>query len=216
MSTQPSAGSVSPDSPPPLPYPPGGANPSPSGPSSAQSGPYQAEALGQQAPQYAHQPVHYPEPGAEFPSTASGPGSAPSVVPVVAFTFFFGLLGAISAARRSAKARAVGASTSRYWIAFAATLAIGWVAIFGIVLAINAASGTTINSAYLEKSIVKNGDFSSGATKATATAATCTPAEVTANGAGTYRCMIDFSDGDRQSFAVTVGPDGKWVTDSGS
>ena len=54
-------------------------------------------------------------------------GKGPGVGPVVGFTFFFGAFGAISAARRAERARAVGDSTGKYWIAFGATLAGCWV-----------------------------------------------------------------------------------------
>jgi hypothetical protein len=46
---------------------------------------------------------------------------------VVACTPFFGPFGAISAVRRAERARAVGDSTGKYWIAFGGTLVAGWV-----------------------------------------------------------------------------------------
>jgi hypothetical protein len=52
---------------------------------------------------------------------------APGVGPVVAFTFFFGLFGVISAARRANRARLIGAPAGPYWTAFAVTTVVTWV-----------------------------------------------------------------------------------------
>jgi hypothetical protein len=48
----------------------------------------------------------------------------PSWVPVVLFTFFFGLFGAISAVRRANQARLTRNERHPYWIAFGVTLAV--------------------------------------------------------------------------------------------
>jgi hypothetical protein len=64
-------------------------------------------------------------------------------------------------------------------------------------------SSGQVTSASLEASIVKDGDFKNGAGQsARATAATCTAAVVDSDGAGTYRCMVDFADNDRMSYNV--------------
>jgi hypothetical protein len=66
----------------------------------------------------------------------------------------------------------------------------------------------------LEHSIERDGDFriaSTGA-KATVVAADCVTIDVTSRGVGMYQCVVDFTDGARQSCAVTVGSDGRWVT----
>lgn len=132
------------------------------------------------------------------------------------------MFGAISANGRAKTAAAMGLPGRKYWMAFFGTLA-AWVvvAILFIVMLVSAlgaagsavaASATTAGS--LETSIVASGDFktSSGAT-AKAVDATCTPDTVDENGVGKYRCMIDFADKSRASYVVTVGADGKWVTD---
>jgi hypothetical protein len=49
----------------------------------------------------------------------------PSWIPVVLWTFFFGPLGAISAARRAGKARRGRNDRHPYWIAFGATMGAG-------------------------------------------------------------------------------------------
>nr|WP_296067673.1 hypothetical protein [uncultured Actinoplanes sp.] len=51
----------------------------------------------------------------------------PSWVPVVLFTFFFGLFGAVSAGRRAARARLTRNERHPYWIAFGVTLGVSLV-----------------------------------------------------------------------------------------
>src|SRR5690348_8488761 len=77
----------------------------------------------QQPPPYQYGGLMVPHP--ELIRTAGAP--KPSWVPVVAFTFFFSLLGAISAARRAGKAQRTGHPGHPYWIAFGATLVVGFV-----------------------------------------------------------------------------------------
>jgi len=65
----------------------------------------------------------------------------------------------------------------------------------------------------LQVDIVQRGDFKSAlGDSATATDATCVKVSVSETGAGSYQCMVDFADKRRQSFNVTVSPDGSWVT----
>jgi hypothetical protein len=86
------------------------------------------QALDQQAPwgsapyqqQYGGLMVPHPE----LIRTAGAP--KPSWGPVVAWTFFFSILGAISAARRAGRAKRAGHPAHPYWIAFGAT----WVSAF--------------------------------------------------------------------------------------
>jgi hypothetical protein len=156
----------------------------------------------------------------------AGPGEAPappvpSAWPVAAFTFFFGVFGAISAARRARRARALGLPTGRYWGAFAGALAVSWLLglVFAVVLLVASAGGTgpVTDAQELASSIVQEGDFRDGAgTSSVAQDATCAEVRVAADGSGTYRCLVDFMDGSRRSYSVTVGSDGNWVTDSGN
>jgi len=140
-------------------------------------------------------------------------GSAPSVVPVVLFTCFFGIFGAISAYRRGKRAQAVGESGSRYWRAYIITTFAG-VLVNGILVALLLAAGVgspTVTAAGLANSIVNDGQFRDGAGNAvTVTDASCAEDEVNAKGVGSYRCTIEFSDGDSQMDTVTVERTGRW------
>ena len=157
-------------------------------------------------------------PGSYPPPMSAGPGAAgqaPGVGPVVAFTFFFGIFGAISAARRSKRAQAAGISGRKYWIAFAITLVAAWVVGVIAVVAVAVASSAgkaTVSSASLERSIVANSDFTTpDGTAVTAEAATCTPGMVDNDGAGSYTCVIDFAGNDSMSYQVTLDTSGKWI-----
>ncbi|MGX6606452.1 hypothetical protein ACWKSP_30640 [Micromonosporaceae bacterium Da 78-11] len=75
-----------------------------------------------------YQPVARPE--QHLPPVRPEPTSVPpvpGVAPVVVITFFFGIFGAIPAALRARRARALDAPDRVYWVAFAATLAASWV-----------------------------------------------------------------------------------------
>lgn len=181
-----------------------------------------------------HGPVsqtpQHPPAGMPFPAYVGGPGMPypsqdqqqlgwerpPGIGPVIVFTALFGFFGAISAARRSARARALGAPGQRYWIAFAGTLAGCWVLGLTLAVVMLSAFSSVSSASTLEREIVTNGDFTDGTDKATPKAATCAALQVDSDGAGTYRCMVDFAEGVRTSYEVTVSPDGTWVTDSGN
>ncbi len=179
-------------------------------------------------PGYGAQPGHPFGPGVQQPYGAAPGyqpvvGQGPGVGPVIAFTALFGVFGAISASGRAKRARAVGAPTRPYWVAFAGTLAAVWALLIVIIVASSGGASDTsgltsgkVTSASLEASIVRDGEFkSSDGTVAKPSDATCTAGTVDDNGAGTYRCMIDFADNSRASYVVTTDAAGKWVTDSG-
>jgi hypothetical protein len=157
--------------------------------------------------------------GQQFDYLAA-PIKLPAVWPVVGFTFLLWPVGAVSAARRAKRAKAAGVSGSRYWIAFVATIVVTWAAAFAIGVAMGIAQAATepaITSGWLEASIVEHGDFKDKSGKAIkASAATCTAFKVDGDGAGSYRCMIDFSNKTRQTFEVTVDGTGRWVTNGGN
>jgi hypothetical protein len=46
--------------------------------------------------------------------------------------------------------------------------------------------------------------------------ASCVAMSVDDAGVGTYRCIVDYDDDSRLSYQVTMGADGKWVSDSGT
>jgi hypothetical protein len=90
---------------------------------------------------YPQQPMGaYPPPQGGYPSVPQQ-FKVPGVGPVIAFTAIFGLFGAISAARRSSKAKRAGFPTNKYWVTFGITLAVVW-AVGGIIGALNAMSAT--------------------------------------------------------------------------
>lgn len=80
-----------------------------------------------------HPASAYPAPGYAQPGYPSVPQiKVPGIGPVIAFTAIFGVFGAISAARRSGKAKAAGVSGSKYWTAFGITFLAVW-AVSGII-----------------------------------------------------------------------------------
>jgi hypothetical protein len=151
---------------------------------------------------------------------AAGPsGRGPGVGPVVGITFFFGPFGAISAARRAERARAVGDSTGKYWIAFGATLVGCWVlgAILAILsIAMNiAGDGTaskTSTTIALQQSIVQQGTFPDATGRVIkVTAATCVATALVPNSNwGTYTCTLGLVDGTKDKVVVSVDSGGKW------
>lgn len=160
----------------------------------------------------------YASPGQRpFGGGYPAPLEAPGVGPVVAFTALFGLWGAISAWRRARRAEAAGLPGGRYWTAFGVTLVVSWVVwtIVGVALAVVVPSPTSpVSATWLQDSIVREGDFKDGSgAAATVRSALCTAGDVDADGAGAYRCLVDFGDGQRQSYEVTVDANGRWVTD---
>jgi hypothetical protein len=163
-------------------------------------------------PQY-QSPVDAPHPGAGYAPA----GQPPSVLPVVLFTLFFGVFGAISAVSRAGKAKAVGAPVGRYWAAFGSVIA-GWIVLSIVIGVLSAASGgaeapSGIDHKSLETSIVNGEEFKDSAgNTAKAKSATCVDVDVAEDGSGTYSCVVDFVDNRRQSFEIVMSSDGTWVT----
>jgi hypothetical protein len=94
---------------------------------------------------YPQQPMgaYPPPPQGGYPSVPQF--KVPGVGPVIAFTAIFGVFGAISAARRSSKAKNAGFPTNKYWVTFGITLAVVWAVggIIGAISSIGAAKSTT-------------------------------------------------------------------------
>lgn len=86
----------------------------------------------------------YPPPQGGYPSVPQQ-FKVPGIGPVIAFTAIFGVFGAISAARRSGKAKRAGFPTNKYWVTFGITLAVVWAVggIIGAISSIGAAKSTT-------------------------------------------------------------------------
>jgi hypothetical protein len=90
-----------------------------------------------------------------------------------------------------------------------------WVLLFIVIAAVGASqqASTVMDAQQLQQDIVQHGDFKDAEGKsATAEDATCVKVSVSDEGAGSYKCMVDFKDNTRESFTVTVSPDGSWVT----
>jgi hypothetical protein len=182
-------------------------------------------------PPAAGTPGYYGPAGGVTPAGFVMPGGeAPGIGMVVAITALFGLFGLIPASGRAKKARALGLPTAKYWIAFGATTAANFVVgiflLIGMLSAMAAgaaavaaadetATSPKITAGWLEKSIVKDGDFKDEAgDDSKPTSATCAPISVDESGVGAWRCMVDFGK-DREGFQVSVGADGRWVTSRG-
>jgi hypothetical protein len=144
---------------------------------------------------------------------------APKVYPVVLLTLLGGIWGAISASRRVRKARAMGAPTGRYWAAWGITLALAVAVIVPLRLAglahDRSARPDKFTATWIENQLVTNSDFKNqSGTVVKVSAATCAPDRVTARGVGTYACAIDFADGYRGTYEVTVDAAGAWSAQS--
>ncbi|MEV7625575.1 hypothetical protein [Actinoplanes sp. NPDC089786] len=133
--------------------------------------------------------------------------------PVVIWTFLFGILGAVSAARRANIARRGGNSTAPYWITWAATLAAGavlWgVAAFAVqpVVLQQLEDGRTTQ---VEKNIRTDGALK-GLIGVDATAVNCDPLSARdATGLRLYDCALTLDDGRTGTLVVEADKDSKW------
>lgn len=145
----------------------------------------------------------------------AGRSGAPSWIPVVVFTFFFGPLGAISAARRAGKARRTRNDRYPYWVAFAATWALGWVLSAVILTLVALPAYLTLResatTAALQSSLVHDGQVKTPK-GTTVKSAACTPATARANGLRTYTCALALSNGRTASLKVVADDHGGWKT----
>jgi hypothetical protein len=157
--------------------------------------------------------------GAPYPTAGWAPTdgfTGPKAWPVVIFTLFFGVFGAISAARRSRDARAFGLPVARYWQAFGGAL-VGGFFIWMLSLGILAATLIPLFENYHDSVMVITTDrlesqlMSSSASGVTVTQADCADDSVAPDGTGTYRCQVTFADGVARSYEVTVNDDGSWA-----
>ncbi len=157
-------------------------------------------------PQHGELLVPYPE---EMVNAARP--KPPAWWPVVAWTFFFGILGALSASRRAGRARRGRNSTAPYWVAWAVTLAASTVTGAAV-----AAVGVPAYLDYREDAVTKvvqeklRTDVQGGA--AAAKSVTCAPdGPRDAAGLRRYDCLLTTEDGRSGSFAVTADTDGNWT-----
>ena len=159
------------------------------------------------APQYGPEPhtrhgqlmVPYPE----LMRGVSAP-TAPSWGPVVVWTFFFGIFGAISAARRADRAARSRNARYPYWVAFGITLVIGVV-----LSAIAVATAVPVYLNFRDHAVTKAVQSSmagqpAGARGVTVTRATCTPLDAERNGTRTYTCSLVLSNGRTSTLKVVA------------
>ncbi|MBG0565708.1 hypothetical protein [Actinoplanes aureus] len=143
-----------------------------------------------------------------------GRPEAPSWRPVVVLTFFFSLLGVVSAMRRAGKARRYGRNRAPYWLAFVVTLLAG--AAFWSVLAVNVALPAYLNlresanTKNLQSGILDDGRIEK-ALAAEVSDAGCTPeGDRGGDGLRTYLCTFDLSEGGKTSLYVRADERGNW------
>jgi hypothetical protein len=136
----------------------------------------------------------------------------PAWWPVIGWTFFFGIFGVVSAARRAAIARRGRNSPAPYWVAWGATAAV-----LTLTGAVVAAVGVPALQQYREETVtravqtnlIRDGELQTAGL--TATAANCRPiGSRGADGMRTYECLVQLEDGRSGSMTVTAGTDGAW------
>ncbi len=156
-------------------------------------------------PQHGQLLVPYPE---EMVNAARP--QPPSWWPVVAWTFFFGFFGAVSAGRRAGRARRGRNSAAPYWVAWGVTLVA--TAVLGAVVA---AVGVPAYLDYREDAVTQvvqeklQADAQGGG--ATAATVTCEPdGPRDAGGLRRYDCLLAREDGRTGPFTVIADADGNW------
>ncbi|HEY0002947.1 MAG TPA: hypothetical protein VGB74_21005 [Actinoplanes sp.] len=149
--------------------------------------------------QYTNQHGQLMVPYPEKMRNAVGP-KPPPWYPVVLFTFFFGPLGAISAARRAGRVRN---GRQPYWIAFGATMAV-WVALLLICAALTVPVLLAVREQALTKVVQEN-----AAAKTGIASATCEPVGArAADGRRAYQCALRLDDGRTGTARVTADAEG--------
>jgi hypothetical protein len=160
-------------------------------------------------PEYGELLVPYPEEMAN----AARP-QPPSWWPVVVWTFFFGLLGAVSAGRRAARARRGRNSAAPYWVAWAVTVAAVSV-LSGLVVAVGVpaylAYRENVITEALQSRLQADGQLQAAA-HAAATSVTCEPLGPRDRaGMRPYDCLFALDDGRSGTLSLTADSDGNWT-----
>ncbi|WP_305789410.1 hypothetical protein [Symbioplanes lichenis] len=161
------------------------------------------------APQVGGLLVPYPE---EIRTAARA--EAPRLWPVAAFTFFFGVFGAISARRRADRARRGGNRSTPYWIAFAVTLVGAWF-VWGVIAltVVTPAVDGAIEAhkvSVLEHNVISDGQLAKA--NITATAADCQAAgDKNTDGTRDYLCQLTLKNGEKGQLTITANPDATWT-----
>ncbi|MGA5303796.1 hypothetical protein ACPCHT_27995 [Nucisporomicrobium flavum] len=152
--------------------------------------------------------VPYPEEMRNAPRA-----QAPALWPVAVFTFLFGVLGAISAARRADQARRGRNGAAPYWVTFAVMLAVSsffWVVtVFavGVPAYLEVREGAVVK--VLEENVVSDGQLAKA--NVSATDADCRAAgDRRTDGTRDYLCQLTLSDGRTGQVMVTADEHGAW------
>lgn len=132
----------------------------------------------------------------------------PSWGPVVAWTFFFSILGAISAARRAGKAKRAGHPGHPYWIAFGAT----WVSAFVIWTLVGVVAlpiYLSVRHSAVAKTIASELTAEPATKGVRITAADCKALNQKGpGGLDAYSCAVTLSTGNRGAITVLADGDG--------
>ena len=169
-----------------------------------------APAAYQPAPTYQYGQLLVPYPEEMINAARPKP---PSWVPVVIYTFFFGMLALISVTGRARQARRGRNSVAPYWVAWGLTTVLGffaWVAVGAVAtpLYLQYREGAVTES--VQSAIVRDGALQRIA-GVTATAATCTPkADRGVDGLRAYDCALTLDDGRKGTLLVTADSSGNW------
>ncbi|GAA0239275.1 hypothetical protein [Cryptosporangium japonicum] len=163
-------------------------------------------------------PPSFDSPGYGYGYAAApawGPAiTGPKAWPVAAFTLLFGIFGAISAARRSSDARALGLPGGRYWGVFAGALVASfavWTLVLGIVIAITVPLYLNYKSTVMTTTELEQALVSSPSADGSVVDATCIESAVNPVGVGTYECLVHFDNGTDLPYRITVASDGSWA-----
>jgi hypothetical protein len=138
----------------------------------------------------------------------------PAWWPVAIWTFFFGILGAISAARRADRARRGGNGTAPYWITWAVTMAVS--AVLGATLAFVAypavrAGAEAKVTAEVETKMRTDGQLTT-LLGVGATAVNCDPVGPRdSGGIRAYDCALTLEDERTGTLTVTADADANWT-----
>ena len=139
----------------------------------------------------------------------------PAIWPVAVFTVFFGILGAISASRRAARARHGRTSGAPYWITFVIALAVGVLLTFVITTMVVQPLITdrqeTKAVQAVQHSLVSDGTLTR-TVGVKATTATCTAiGPRAADGYREYSCLLKLDNGKTGTVDVIADRAGKWA-----
>ncbi|OJF15331.1 chromosomal replication initiator protein DnaA [Couchioplanes caeruleus] len=151
--------------------------------------------------------VPYPEEMRNAPRA-----QAPAVWPVAAFTFFFWVLGAISAARRSDHARRGRNSVAPYWVTYGIVLAVSaffW-GVMGLAVGkpLLESMRESATVAALEENVLHDGQLEKA--NISASSADCRAAGDWTGGRRDFLCELKLSDGRTGRVLVNADEQGSW------